>query len=150
MFIRCYHNIIFVYFHNVMFFLAFDNKLLVKYCVTNVESILSLICQCLSFFSDPSSETYYMYWRIPQFYGEYFTQWKKKHAFCSDVYISLQIWILLPTHFLVQRFNKRYAKNTPWYFKGTSIHVSATKLHACIFYSDGSHVCFWINRNPQV
>ena len=52
-----------------------------------------------------------------------------KQVFYSDVYISLQIRILLSKHFLVHRFDRRDTKNTPWFFKGTAI--SAITLHAC-------------------
>ena len=71
-----------------------------------------------------------------------------KQVFYSDVYIYSQIRILLSKHFLVHRYDRRDTKNTPWFFKGTAI--SAITLHACIFYSAGSHVCFCIKRKSRV
>ena len=70
------------------------------------------------------------------------------HVFCSDLFISPQIRILLSKNFLVHHLINVIQKNTPWFFKGTEI--SAITLHACIFYSAGSHVCFCINRKSRV
>ena len=73
-----------------------------------------------------------------------------KHVFCTVVYISPQILILVSKHVLVHRFNKRklIQKNTSLFFKGTA--KSAITLHACIFYSDSSHVCVCINSKLRI
>ena len=38
-------------------------------------------------------------------------------------------------------------KNTLWNFKGTSIHVSATRLHACIFFTAAAMFVFGSTEN---
>ena len=56
-----------------------------------------------------------------------------KHVFCSDVYNSPPIQILLSKHSIVHRFNNRNTKTISRDFSKV--------LHACMFYSAGSNVC---------
>ena len=57
-----------------------------------------------------------------------------KHMFCSDVYISPQIRILLSKHFLVIRFKKRNTKKYPVIFQRyCDICNNITCMHILFF-----------------